>query len=162
MTISTGDKLPEATLSRIGGDGPEPVSLYDLIGGKTVAIFALPGAYTPTCSAAHVPSFIDAKAGLAEKGVHTILCIAVNDPFVLKAWGQSTGGTDAGIQFLSDADGSYTKALGLDFDAPPVGFFGRSRRYSMLVEDGTVRMLNLEESPGVVEVSGGDTLLAAL
>jgi cytochrome c peroxidase len=162
MTISTGDALPEATLIRMGAEGPEAVALSALTKGKTVALFAVPGAFTPTCSAAHVPSFIDAKAGLAEKGVDTILCVSVNDPFVMKAWGESTGATEAGLHMLADADGSFTKAIGLDFDAPPAGLIGRSQRYSMLVEDGIVKSLNVEESPGVVEVSGGDALLKSL
>ncbi|PWJ22205.1 peroxiredoxin [Jannaschia seohaensis] len=162
MTISTGDKLPEANLIRIGGEGPETVSLSELTAGKTVAIFAVPGAFTPTCSAAHVPSYIQAKDQLAEKGVDAIVCISVNDPFVLKAWGEATGATEAGIHMLADADGSFTKAMGLDFDAPPAGLIGRSRRYGMLVEDGTVKALNVEESPGVMEVSDAETLLKTL
>jgi cytochrome c peroxidase len=159
MTISTGDRLPDATLLRMGADGPEPVLLSELTEGRKVALFAVPGAFTPTCSAAHVPGFVANKDALAAKGVDAILCVSVNDPFVMRAWGEATGATEAGIVMLADADGAFTKAVGLDFDAPPVGFVGRSRRYAMLVEDGTVRTLNVEESPGICKVSSAETLL---
>jgi cytochrome c peroxidase len=162
MTITTGDRLPEADLIRMGDEGPEAVSLADLTAGKTIAIFAVPGAYTPTCSAAHVPSFIRTKDAFAAKGVDTIVCVSVNDPFVMKAWGETTGATEAGLHMLADADGSFTKAIGLSFDAPPAGLIGRSRRYAMLVEDGTVKALHVEESPGVCDVSGGESLLKEL
>jgi cytochrome c peroxidase len=162
MTITTGETLPEAKLIRMAAEGPESVALSDLTAGRKVALFAVPGAFTPTCSAAHVPSFIRTKDAFAEKGVDTIICVSVNDPFVLKAWGESTGATEAGIVMLADADGAFTKAIGMVFDAPPVGLIGRSKRYAMLVEDGTVKALNVEESPGTVEVSGGETLLKAL
>lgn len=160
MAISTGDTLPDATLIRLGGDGPEAVSLSEVGKGKTIAIFAVPGAYTPTCSVSHVPSFIRTKDAFAAKGVDTIVCVSVNDPFVMKAWGEATGATEAGLHMLADADGSFTKAIGMDFDAPPAGLIGRSKRYAMLVEDGTVKTLHVEESPGVCETSGGEALLA--
>jgi cytochrome c peroxidase len=159
MTIQTGDALPQASLVRIGADGPEQVDLHALAGTGRAVIFAVPGAFTPTCSAAHVPSFIRTKDDFAAKGVDTIVCVAVNDPFVLKAWGESTGAADAGIHMLGDADGAFTKALGLDFDAPPVGLLGRSKRYAMLVEDGRVKVLHVEDSPGECTVSGGEALL---
>jgi cytochrome c peroxidase len=159
MTITTGDSLPEARFIRMGAEGPEAVSLSQLTKGKRIALFAVPGAFTPTCSAAHVPSFIRAKDGFAEKGIDTIVCISVNDPFVMKAWGEQTGATDAGLHVLADADGSFTKAIGMDFDAPPAGLHGRSRRYSMLVDDGTVTELQVEESPGVCTVSDGEAIL---
>lgn len=162
MSIAQGDRLPDATLIKPGKDGPEPVALSDLTAGRKIVIFAVPGAFTPTCHNQHVPSFIAARDELAEKGVDAVYCIAVNDPFVMGAWGEATGGTTGGIDFLSDGDGSLTKALGLDFDAPPAGLHGRSRRYAMIVEDGVVTTLNIEESPGVVHVSGGDKILAAL
>ena len=162
MSISTGDKLPQATLMQMGADGPEAVSLADKTQGRKVVIFAVPGAYTPTCHSAHVPSFIRTKDGLAEKGVDEVICVSVNDPFVMKSWGEATGASDAGITMLGDADASFTKAIGMDFDAPPAGLLSRSKRYAMLVEDGTVSVLHAEESPGVCEVSGGEALLAAI
>lgn len=162
MTLSTGDKLPEATLLQLGADGPESVELSDKISGRKVVIFAVPGAYTPTCHSAHVPSFIRTKDALADKGVDEIICVSVNDPFTMKAWGEATGATEAGITMLSDADSSFTKAIGMDFDAPPAGLYGRSKRYAMVVEDGTVTVMNAEESPGVCETSAGETILEAL
>ncbi len=162
MTISTGDRLPDATFSRFGANGPEQVELSSLTTGRKIVIFAVPGAFTPTCHSAHVPSFIRTKAEFDAKGVDEIICLSVNDPFVMKAWGEATGATEAGLTLLADGTGAFTKAIGLDFDAPPVGLMGRSKRYAMLVEDGTVTVLHLEESPGTCEVSAGEALLAAL
>ncbi|SDX34150.1 peroxiredoxin [Roseicitreum antarcticum] len=162
MTISTGDKLPTATLIRMGADGPEQVALADLTTGRKVVIFAVPGAFTPTCSAKHVPSYVENKDALMAKGVEEIICVAVNDPFVMKAWGEATGATDAGLTLLADSSGEFTGALGLSFDAPPAGLIGRSKRYAMLVDDGVVKALNVEESPGAMEVSGADGILKAL
>ncbi|MFP3383278.1 peroxiredoxin [Tritonibacter sp. SIMBA_163] len=160
--ISVGDKLPAATLTRIGEEGPEPVALQDLTSGRTVAIFAVPGAFTPTCHSAHVPSFIRTKDQLAAKGVDEIICIAGNDPFVMKAWGEATGAADAGITMLADAECTFTDAIGMRFDAPPAGLIGRSKRYAMVAKDGEVKILHLEESPGTCEVSAGEGLLDAL
>lgn len=162
MTISEGSKLPDATLVRMGADGPEEVSMADLTKGRKVVIFAVPGAFTPTCHSAHVPSFIRTKTSFDAKGVDEIVCVAVNDPFVMSAWGESTGATGAGITMLSDPESAFTKALGLDFSVPSRGLIDRSKRYAMFVEDGVVRTLHLEESPGVCEVSGGESLLAAI
>ena len=162
MTISEGASLPEATLVRIGANGPETVSVADLTKGRNVVIFAVPGAFTPTCHSAHVPSFIRTKAGFDAKGVDEIVCVSVNDPFVMKAWGEATGATAAGITMLADAESTLTRALGLDFSAPPVGLIARSKRYAMYVEDGTVKTLHLEESPGTCDISGGEALLAAI
>ena len=162
MTIAPGDTLPEATLVKMGANGPEAVSLADHAKGKKVVIFAVPGAFTPTCHSAHVPSFIRTKDQFAEKGVDEIICVSVNDPFVMKAWGEATGASDAGISMLGDAESAFTKAIGMDFDAPPAGLIARSKRYAMLVEDGKVTKLHVEESPGVCEISGGEALLAEL
>ena len=162
MTISTGAKLPAATLYQMGANGPEGVALADKLTGRKVVIFGLPGAYTGTCTTAHVPSFIRTKAGFDAKGVDEIICLSVNDPFVMKAWGEATGATAAGITMLGDADASFTKAIGMDFTAPAIGLLDRSKRYALLAEDGVVKVLNLEESPGVCEVSAGETLLAAI
>lgn len=162
MSISTGDKLPQAKLMQIGADGPEAVDLADKLSGRKVAVFAVPGAFTPTCHSAHVPSFIRTKDDLAKKGVDEIICISVNDPFVMKNWGEATGASEAGITMLSDADASFTKAIGMDFDAAPAGLLSRSKRYAMLVDDGTVTVFQAEENPGVCEVSGGEALLDAM
>jgi len=162
MTISTGDRLPEANFVRLGANGPEEVSVESLTKGRKVVIFAVPGAFTPTCHSAHVPSFIRTKDALAEKGVEDIICVSVNDPFVMKAWGEATGAAEAGLTLLADGTGAFTAAMGLSFDAPPVGLMGRSKRYALMAEDGVVKLLHLEESPGVCEVSGGEALLAEL
>ena len=160
MTISQGDQLPDATLVELGADGPAPVTVADKTNGRKVVIFAVPGAFTPTCHSAHVPSFIRTKAQFDEKGVDEIICVSVNDPFVMKAWGEATGATEAGITMLGDAESAFTKALGMEFSAPPAGLNDRSKRYAMLVEDGKVVLLQAEESPGTCEVSAGEALLA--
>ncbi|WP_104017493.1 peroxiredoxin [Roseovarius nitratireducens] len=162
MTISTGDKLPDADLLKLGEGGPETVSLSALTKGRKVVIFAVPGAYTPTCSSAHVPSFIRTKDGFDAKGVDEIICVSVNDPFVMQAWGDATGAAKAGITMLGDPQGAFTKAIGMDFDAPPAGLIGRSKRYAMAVEDGRVTVLHVEESPGTCEATAGESLLAAM
>lgn len=162
MTIAKGDQLPAATLIKLGENGPESVSVEALTKGRKVVIFAVPGAFTGTCTTAHVPSFIRTKAGFDAKGVDAVVCVAVNDPFVLKAWGESTGATAAGITMLSDASGEFSKALGLTFDAAPAGLIGRSKRYALLAVDGKVEVLHLEASPGQCEISGGEALLAAI
>ncbi|SEW39379.1 Peroxiredoxin [Cognatiyoonia koreensis] len=162
MAISTGDTLPDANLLHVGADGPAAVNLADRLNGRKVVIFGLPGAYTRTCTAAHMPSFIRTKDQFAAKGVDEIICVTVNDPFVCDAWADSTGAKDAGITVLADADGAFTKAIGMDFTAPPVGFYGRSKRYTMLIEDGVVKVLNEEASPGECEISAGETLLDAM
>jgi cytochrome c peroxidase len=162
MTISVGDILPEATFVRLGQSGPEEVTTATLTAGRKVVIFGLPGAYTPTCDSAHVPSFIRTKVQFDAKGVDEIICVSVNDPFVMKAWGEATGAADAGLAMLSDADSSFTKALGMNFDAPPAGLLARSKRYAMLVEDGKVVILNAETSRSACEISAGEGLLEAM
>ncbi|WP_299727706.1 peroxiredoxin [uncultured Tateyamaria sp.] len=162
MAISQGDTLPDATLVYMSEEGPATVQLSEKTKGRKVVIFALPGAYTGVCSTAHVPSFIRTKDQFAAKGVDEIICLSVNDPFVLKAWGDSTGAAAAGITMLGDADASFTKAMGRDFTAPPAGLINRSQRYAMVVEDGTVTLIQEEENPGVCDVSGGEGLLASM
>ena len=162
MAISQGDTLPDATLIYMSDEGPATVRLSDKTKGRKVVIFALPGAYTGVCSTAHVPSFIRTKDQFTAKGVDEIICLSVNDPFVLKAWGEATGATAAGITMLGDADASFTKAMGRDFTAPPAGLINRSKRYAMVVEDGTVTLIQEEENPGVCDVSGGEGLLASM
>lgn len=162
MTISQGDSLPDATLVKLGEKGPEAVSVAAVTKGRKVVIFAVPGAFTPTCHSAHVPSFMRTKDQFTAKGVDEIICVSVNDPFVMKAWGEATGAATAGLTMLADAQSEFTKAVGMDFDAPPVGLIARSKRYAMLVEDGTVTLLHVEESPGVCEATAGEGLLAAM
>jgi peroxiredoxin len=161
MTIAEGARLPEATLLHMGDNGAEAVNLGDRLKGRKVVLFGLPGAYTGTCSTAHVPSFMRTAKGFAEKGVDEIICVSVNDPFVMKAWGEATGATVAGITMLADADASFSKAIGMTFDVPHLGFFARSKRYSALVEDGVVTRFNPEPGPGC-EISAGEHLLAQL
>ncbi len=162
MTISVGDTLPDAALLRIGENGPEAVQMAALTKGRKVVIFGLPGAYTGTCTSAHMPSFMRTKPGFDEKGVDEVICVSVNDPFVMQAWGDSTGGAAAGITLLGDASAEFTKAIGMNWTAEPVGFFDRSRRYALYAEDGVVKVLNVEEGPGVCEVSAGETMLDAI
>ncbi len=159
MTISVGERVPDADPLRMGPDGPETVNLQELIAGKRAVIFGLPGAFTPTCSSAHLPSFIRTKDRFAAKGVDTILCVAVNDAHVMRVWGETSGATAAGIHMLADGDSAFTIALGLNFSNPKVGFRDRSKRYAMLVEDGVVQVLNLEAATGQCEISAGETLL---
>ncbi|KUJ78865.1 peroxiredoxin [Ruegeria profundi] len=160
--ISTGDTLPDATLTQMGADGPEEVRISDKTKGRKVVIFAVPGAFTPTCHSAHVPSFVRTKDQFTAKGVDEIICVAVNDPFVMKAWGEATGAANAGLTMLGDASAEFTKAIGMDFDAPPAGLYARSKRYAMLVEDGKVTALNVEENPGACEISAGESLLETI
>ncbi len=162
MTIAAGDTLPDATFIFIGPDGPEPKSTNDVFAGRKVALFAVPGAFTPTCSLNHLPSFVKNADALTAKGIDAIVCVSVNDPFVMKAWGEHSGATAAGLHMLADPQGEFTKAIGMDFTAPPVGLIGRSKRYSMVVNDRKVESLNLEESPGQATVSTGDAMLEAL
>lgn len=162
MAISEGDMLPEATLARMGDGGPEQVTVSELTKGRKVVIFGLPGAYTGTCTTAHVPSFMRTRDAFAAKGVDDILCLSVNDPFVMGAWGDATGATEAGIGMVGDPSAEFTKAIDMAFTAPPVGLYDRSKRYAMLVEDGKVTKLQVEENPGVCEISGGEALLAAI
>jgi cytochrome c peroxidase len=161
MTLNVGDKLPDVTFPMMGAEGPEALTLFDRLAGRKVVIFALPGAFSRTCDAAHMPSFIRTKDAFAAKGVDEIMCLSVNDPFVMKAWGATTGADGAGITMIADAEGAFTKAVGMEFDAPVVGFYGRSKRYAMVVEDGVVTHLNIEPELGCT-ISGGEALLEAM
>ena len=162
MALGTGDTIPDATLLHAGAEGPEEVHISDHTRGRRVVIFALPGAFTGTCTTAHMPSFIRTREAFADKGIHEVICIAVNDPFVLKAWDEATGATKGGITLLSDASGDFTRAMGMEFSAPARGLVNRSKRYAMVVDDGKIVTLHEEEGPGVCEVSGGEALLATL
>jgi peroxiredoxin len=161
MTVSVGNTLPEANLMQMGENGPETVSLASRLKGRKVVVFGLPGAFTGPCSTAHIPSFIRTASAFRDKGVQEIICISVNDPFTLKAWGEATGATAAGITHLGDADGSLTRTLGMDFTAPHLGLIGRSNRYALVLEDGVITVANVD-APGVCDISTGEALLAKL
>ncbi|RMF36873.1 MAG: peroxiredoxin [Alphaproteobacteria bacterium] len=162
MAISVGDRVPQASFVRMGSSGPEQVDSEALFAGRKVALFAVPGAFTGTCTNTHVPGIIAAAADLRAKGVDEIVCLSVNDPFVMQAWGEATGANAAGITMLGDPESQFTRALGLNFSAPPIGLIDRSQRYSMLVEDGVVTRLNIEENAGEVVRSGGAELAAQI
>lgn len=160
--LSVGDKLPAAMLLEKGPDGPRPVSLSDRTTGRRVVIVAVPGAFTPTCDGKHLPSFVRTKPQFDAKGIDEVICISVNDVHVMAHWGETSGATAVGITMLADGDASFTKAVGMEYDRPEVGFYNRSRRYALYAEDGVVKILNAEEAPGVCDISAGETLLAAL
>ena len=161
MTIKPGDRLPDATLTTMGPDGPQAVSTSELFKGKTVALFAVPGAFTPTCSAKHVPGFKEKRGELAAKGVDQVACVSVNDAFVMGAWGKDQGVTNDEILMLADGNGEFTRQLGLTMDGSKFGMGERSQRYSMLVQDGVVKELNVEQG-GDFKVSSAEHLLTQL
>jgi peroxiredoxin len=161
MAIRVGDRLPEAKFKVRTADGLEDVTTSQVFAGKKVVLFAVPGAFTPTCHTRHLPSFLDHYEDLKAKGVEAIACIAVNDAFVLDQWAK-VNDVQGRVLMLSDGNGTFTKAIGMELDASGAGLGVRSLRYSMLVEDGVVKILNVEESPGVMEVTGADKLLAAM
>jgi len=161
MTLSIGEKFPDASLVRMGPDGPETVDLSAYVAGRKVVLFALPGAFTGPCTTAHIPSFIRTAEAFRDKGVEEIICVAVNDPFVLDAWGTSTGATAAGITMLGDADGALTHGLKMEFTAPHLGLIGRSNRYAVVLDDGVITKANIDE-PGACNISTGEALLAEL
>ncbi len=159
MVITVGNRIPEAKLMTIGEDGPKEVSLTGLVEGQKVVIFAVPGAYTPTCSNAHVPSFKQNRDKLAAKGISRIICVSVNDPFVMKSWSEHLAAEENGITMLGDPDGKFIEAIGMSFSAPPAGLYNRSKRFTMYLEDGEVKQLNVESEPGICELSAAETLL---
>lgn len=161
MTISVGDRIPSATLRRMGADGPEEITTEALFGGKLVVVFGLPGAFTPTCSAKHVPSYVQNADALKAKGVDSIACVSVNDAFVMGAWGKDQGVGDK-IMMLADGSHEFTDAIGLNLDLNERGLGMRSQRYAMIVEDGVVKSLEVELSPGTMSVSGADNVLGKL
>jgi glutaredoxin/glutathione-dependent peroxiredoxin len=160
MTIKVGDKIPAATFMTWKDGAPAPITTDELFSGKTVAFFAVPGAFTPTCSAKHVPGYKQHAAELRAKGVDTIACVSVNDVFVMKAWGADQGAGDD-IIMLADGNGAFTKAVGLDMDASGFGMGHRSQRYSIVAKDGVVTELNVE-SGGEFKVSSAEYMLAQL
>ena len=161
MPIKVGDRLPEAKFRVMTAEGPAWKTTDDIFKGKKVALFAVPGAFTPTCNNLHMPSFLNNADAFKAKGVQTIAVTGVNDVFVMEAWKKSTG-AGGKIDFLADGNGEFAKAIDMAFDGSGNGLGTRSRRYSMLVDDGVVKSLNVEEAPGKVDVSGGDALLKQL
>ena len=160
MAIKVGDKLPQATFNTPTNDGPKPLTTDDVFAGKTVALFAVPGAFTPTCSAKHMPGFVAEAAAIRAKGVDTIACVSVNDVFVMKAWGEDQKVGDD-ILLLADGSGVFTQAIGLEMDGSRFGMGLRSQRYSMIVKDGVVTELNVEAG-GEFRVSSAEYLLEQL
>ena len=160
MAIKVGDKLPSAILMEMKGGTPQPVKTDDFFAGKKVAVFALPGAFTPTCSAKHLPGFIQHADAIKAKGIDAIACISVNDAFVMGAWGDQQGAGDK-VMMLADGNGDFTRALGLEMDATKFGMGKRSQRFSFVADNGVVTQLNVEE-PGAFAVSSADHMLKQL
>ena len=161
MSISVGDKLPDATLRRITADGPQEVSAAEFFAGRKVVVLAVPGAFTPTCNNDHLPTYVEYADAIKAKGVDEIVCIAVNDMFVMDAWSKATG-AEGRVTLLSDGNGEFTAAVGMTLDGSGFGLGNRSLRYSMLVDDGEVKAMHVEENPGVCTVTGGATILEDL
>jgi len=159
MTISVGEQLPQVTLTKMTAQGPEPVDTGDYFKGRRVALFAVPGAFTPTCSAKHLPGFVEKDAELKAKGIDEVACTSVNDSFVMGAWAKSSNAD--GVTMLADGNGDFAEALGLTMDGSKFGMGKRSQRYSMVVNDGVVEQLNVE-GPGEFNVSSADHMLGQL
>ena len=157
MTIKVGDKMPAGTFKIMTKDGPQNLTTEQLFAGKTVALFSVPGAFTPTCDAKHLPGFVENAPAIKNKGVDTIACMAVNDVFVMNAWGKHANVGDK-VLMLADGNGEYAKALGLEMDGTGFGMGMRGKRFSVLVKDGTVKQLNIE-GPGEFKVSSAEYLL---
>jgi peroxiredoxin len=158
MPIKVGDTLPATTFRVMTAEGPKPKTTDEIFKGKKVALFAVPGAFTPTCSNLHIPSFLNNIAAFKAKGVDTVAVTAVNDAFVMKQWAEKTGG-DGKIDFLADGSADFAKAVDMALDASANGLGIRSKRYSMLVDDGVVKQINVEDAPGKCDISGGEALL---
>ena len=159
MTIKVGDRLPDVPITVASADGPKPTTTGEFFKGKRVALFAVPGAFTPTCSARHLPSYVDKAGELKSRGIDEIACISVNDPFVMAAWGQRDGSDDIGM--LADGNGDFAEAIGLTMDGSKFGLGKRSQRYSMIVNDGVVEQLNVE-APGEYRASSAEHMLDEL
>lgn len=157
MTIGVGDRIPQSTFVKATPDGPQPVNSGEIFDGRTVALFSVPGAFTPTCSARHLPGFVEKAGEFKAKGVDEIVCTAVNDAFVMGAWSESGAANDK-VTMLADGNGDFAKAVGLTMDGSKFGMGTRGQRYSMLVRDGVVEQLNVEE-PGAFNVSSADYML---
>jgi len=160
MPITVGDRLPETTFLTMTEEGPQPVKSTDYFAGRTVALFSVPGAFTPTCSARHLPGYVEQADALRAKGIDEIACTAVNDAFVMGAWGKSAG-TEGKVKMLADGNGEFVKAIGLEMDGSAVGLGQRGQRFSMIVKDGIVKELNVE-APREFNVSSADHMLSQL
>jgi glutaredoxin/glutathione-dependent peroxiredoxin len=160
MAIKVGDKMPAGTLTLVTADGPQKISAEDYFKGKKVVLFSLPGAFTPTCDAKHLPGFVEKAAALRAKGVDTIACISVNDAFVMKAWGKAQG-VEGKVDMLADGNADYTKAMGLEFDASGFGMGTRGQRFAVIVDNGTIKNLNIE-GKGEFKVSSAEYVLEQL
>ena len=160
MTIQVGDKIPAATLKSVTPEGPKDITTDELFRGKKVVLFAVPGAFTPACSQRHLPGYVEKAGDLKKKGIDTIACIAVNDQFVMDAWGKERGAAGK-VVMLGDGSGDFVRAIGLELDRIKEGMGIRTQRYSMLVDDGVVKALNVEQ-PGQFDVSSAETMLKAL
>ncbi len=159
MTVQIGDNVPAATMKIMGEKGPQDITTGDLFSNKKVVLFALPGAFTPTCSAAHLPGFVVNADKIKEKGVDSIVCLSVNDAFVMDAWGKDKNAE--ALMMVADGNGDFTSAMGLELDGSAFGLGSRSQRYAMIVEDGKITTLNIEQGP-TFEVSSADAILEAL
>ena len=160
MTIKVGDRIPNTTLTMVTPDGPQPIQTDDYFAGRKIALFAVPGAFTPTCSARHLPGYVEKARELQDKGIDVVACVAVNDAFVMQAWGAQAG-VDKKVTMLADGNGDFAEALGLAADFSKFGMGKRSQRWSAIVEDGVVKELNVEE-PGAFRVSSAEYMLAQL
>lgn len=158
MPIKVGDKVPNATFRVMTAEGPKPRTTDEVFKGKKVALFGVPGAFTPTCNNLHLPSFLKNVDSFRSKGVDTVAVTAVNDVFVLEAWKKASG-AEGKIDFLADGNAEFAKAIDMAFDGSGAGLGTRSKRFSMLVDDGTVKAINIEEAPGKCELTSGDALL---
>ncbi len=161
MTIEVGSRLPDATFTIMGADGPTTTTVADVFKGKKVALFAVPGAYTPTCHKQHLPGFVERVAELGAKGIDTVACTAVNDIFVLTHWAQDCG-ADGKVLMLADGGADFVRKIGLDIDLSARGFGVRSKRYAMLVDDGVVKVLNVEDAPPQHDKSSAATLCSMI
>ena len=160
MTIQVGDTLPSINLMTMTAEGPKPISMNEISSGKKVVLFAVPGAFTPTCSAQHLPGFIEHNKELRDKGIDVVACVSVNDPFVMKAWGEDKKVGEE-VLMLSDGNGEFTAAIGLEMDGSGFGLGTRSQRYAMIIDDGVVSALNVEPGPGI-DVSSAKKILEQL
>ena len=160
MTIQVGDTLPSINLTTMTDEGAQPVTMTEISSGKKVVLVAVPGAFTPTCSVQHLPGFLEKNSELKEKGVDIIACVSVNDPFVMKAWGEDRNVGDD-VMMLSDGNGEFTASIGLEMDGSGFGLGTRSQRYAMIIDDGVVSALNVESGPGL-DASSAETILEQL
>ena len=162
MKLSVEQELPSTILTHMTAEGPKAVNLVELIAGKKVVLIGMPGAFTKTCSSYHLPSLIRNSSSIFNNGIDEIICIIVNDIHVAKAWGEVTGATQAGIKILCDLESKFATSTGLSFSAPPVGFFDRLQRFSMIIDDNTIKHIQLEEKRGECNLTSGESILDLL